>query len=217
MRRLGPVSTLIEWDERIPELETLAAEAARAREILARVAREEECGWSEGARARRAAAAGSAQLITAPSGVEALSRGRCRRAARRARARRRGLRRRASGSAVYANAYFARLHDCLRGRLRRARARARARRVPRPREDLPDDATRRRARRCATPERTSPSISRRAPFAEIFARRCAYAADLARLEWAIARRVRRAGRARARARGARGDRARRLRGAALRR
>jgi len=41
-RRLGPVSTLIEWDDRIPELETLAAEAARAREILARVAREEE-------------------------------------------------------------------------------------------------------------------------------------------------------------------------------
>jgi hypothetical protein len=42
VRRLGRVSTLIEWDDRIPELETLVAEAARAREILARVAREEE-------------------------------------------------------------------------------------------------------------------------------------------------------------------------------
>jgi uncharacterized protein (UPF0276 family) len=41
LRRLGPVSTLIEWDAEIPELETLAAEAARAREILTRVAREE--------------------------------------------------------------------------------------------------------------------------------------------------------------------------------
>lgn len=41
LRRLGPVSTLIEWDDRIPELEVLAREAARAREILARVAREE--------------------------------------------------------------------------------------------------------------------------------------------------------------------------------
>jgi uncharacterized protein (UPF0276 family) len=42
VRRLGPVSTLIEWDDRIPELEVLCAEAARAREILARVASEEE-------------------------------------------------------------------------------------------------------------------------------------------------------------------------------
>jgi hypothetical protein len=49
LRRLGPVSTLIEWDDHIPELETLAAEAARAREILARVAREE--GWDGASRA----------------------------------------------------------------------------------------------------------------------------------------------------------------------
>jgi uncharacterized protein len=42
IRRFGPVSTLIEWDDRIPELETLAAEAARARSILARVEREEK-------------------------------------------------------------------------------------------------------------------------------------------------------------------------------
>jgi hypothetical protein len=53
VRRLGPVSTLIEWDDRIPELETLAAEAARARGILARVAREEDRNGSGGiARAR---------------------------------------------------------------------------------------------------------------------------------------------------------------------
>jgi hypothetical protein len=49
VRRLGPVSTLIEWDARIPELETLVAEAARAREILARVAREEEADGAGGA------------------------------------------------------------------------------------------------------------------------------------------------------------------------
>jgi len=52
VRRLGPVSTLIEWDDRIPELETLAAEAARAREVLLRVAREE--GWN-GARGKASA------------------------------------------------------------------------------------------------------------------------------------------------------------------
>ena len=34
IRRLGPVSTLIEWDDDIPPFERLAAEAARAREIL---------------------------------------------------------------------------------------------------------------------------------------------------------------------------------------
>jgi uncharacterized protein len=41
VRRLGPVTTLIEWDDQIPEFAVLAAEAARAREILARVAQEE--------------------------------------------------------------------------------------------------------------------------------------------------------------------------------
>ena len=41
IRRFGPVSTLIEWDDRIPELETRAAAAARARAVLARVAAEE--------------------------------------------------------------------------------------------------------------------------------------------------------------------------------
>jgi uncharacterized protein (UPF0276 family) len=50
LRRLGPVSTLIEWDDRMPELEILVAEAARAREILARVAREEEWDGASGGR-----------------------------------------------------------------------------------------------------------------------------------------------------------------------
>jgi hypothetical protein len=49
VRRLGPVSTLIEWDDRIPELETLVAEAARAREILESVARGEESHGANGA------------------------------------------------------------------------------------------------------------------------------------------------------------------------
>jgi len=51
IRRLGPVSTLIEWDDHIPELEGLAAEAARARGILARVAQEEEWHGASGATA----------------------------------------------------------------------------------------------------------------------------------------------------------------------
>jgi len=37
VQRIGPVSTLIEWDDRIPEFHALAAEAARARAIVARV------------------------------------------------------------------------------------------------------------------------------------------------------------------------------------
>ena len=45
--RLGPVSTLIEWDAQIPPWERVVAEAARAREILARV-------WPADARARAA-------------------------------------------------------------------------------------------------------------------------------------------------------------------
>jgi hypothetical protein len=49
VRRLGPVSTLIEWDDHIPALEAVAAEAARAREVLARVAREEEWDGASGA------------------------------------------------------------------------------------------------------------------------------------------------------------------------
>jgi hypothetical protein len=53
LRRLGPVTTLIEWDEKIPDLEVLAAEAGRAREILARV-REGKTHGADGERARRA-------------------------------------------------------------------------------------------------------------------------------------------------------------------
>ena len=41
LRRLGPVSTLIEWDDKIPPFAVLAAEAARARAILERVTRAE--------------------------------------------------------------------------------------------------------------------------------------------------------------------------------
>jgi uncharacterized protein len=58
-RRLGPVSTLIEWDDRIPELEVLVAEAARARQILARAARQ-EVGDGAGT-------AASARLAAAPA------------------------------------------------------------------------------------------------------------------------------------------------------
>jgi uncharacterized protein (UPF0276 family) len=37
--RTGPVSTLIEWDDKLPELDELVAEAARARRVL-----EARCG-----------------------------------------------------------------------------------------------------------------------------------------------------------------------------
>lgn len=40
IRRHGPVSTLVEWDDRIPPFAELAAEAARARAILTRVGSE---------------------------------------------------------------------------------------------------------------------------------------------------------------------------------
>lgn len=50
IHRFGPVSTLIEWDDHIPELTVLAAEAQRARDILARVAEEEIDGTSRVAR-----------------------------------------------------------------------------------------------------------------------------------------------------------------------
>ncbi|HKA15574.1 MAG TPA: putative DNA-binding domain-containing protein [Myxococcota bacterium] len=86
--------------------------------------------------------------------------------------------------AIYANAWFARLHDCLRddfGALARALG-------PDAFHDL-----------CKTYlmiyAPSQPSLQRMGahladhlaaePFAEIFARRCAWAADLARLEWAI--------------------------------
>ncbi|MBU0656832.1 MAG: DUF692 domain-containing protein [Gammaproteobacteria bacterium] len=37
IRRIGPVPTLIEWDNNVPQLETLLAEAAKASEVQARV------------------------------------------------------------------------------------------------------------------------------------------------------------------------------------
>jgi uncharacterized protein (UPF0276 family) len=46
LAKLGPVSTLIEWDDAIPPWERVVAEAARAREIVARV-----CGEHGRARA----------------------------------------------------------------------------------------------------------------------------------------------------------------------
>ena len=42
VQRIGLVSTLIEWDDRIPEFHELAAEAARARAVMVRVGGEEE-------------------------------------------------------------------------------------------------------------------------------------------------------------------------------
>ena len=86
---------------------------------------------------------------------------------------------------VYANAYFARLHDCLAddfGALLRALG-------PEAFHDLvktylmihpPENPSLRHAGAHLADHLATP------PFAEIFARRCAYAADLARLEWAIA-------------------------------
>lgn len=88
--------------------------------------------------------------------------------------------------AVYANAYFARLHDCLAEDFA-ATARALGPdafhdlvktylMVHPPSRPSLRDAGADLAQHLATP-----------PFAAIFARRCPYAADLARLEWAIAR------------------------------
>ena len=88
--------------------------------------------------------------------------------------------------AIYANAYFARLHDCLAEDFG-ATARALGAdgfhdlvktylMIHPPERPSLHHAGAHLAEHLATP-----------PFAEIFARRCAYAADLARLEWAIAR------------------------------
>jgi hypothetical protein len=86
---------------------------------------------------------------------------------------------------VYANAYFARLHDCLAEDFA-ATARALGADAF---HDLvktylmvhpPDRPSLRDAGRHLAEHLTTP------PFAQIFARRCAYAADLARLEWSIA-------------------------------
>ena len=47
LRHSGPVSTLIEWDDEIPDYDGLVAEAERARAIWARLAA--ELGWEEAA------------------------------------------------------------------------------------------------------------------------------------------------------------------------
>lgn len=57
LRRIGPVSTLIEWDDHIPDLSVLVAEAARARAILARVANEDETDGANTINGRGPAAA----------------------------------------------------------------------------------------------------------------------------------------------------------------
>lgn len=86
--------------------------------------------------------------------------------------------------AVYANAYFARIHDCLRedfGALARALG-------PAAFHDLVKTylmmhpPTRPSLRHAGAHLAAHLSTE---PFAEIFSRRCAYAADLARLEWAM--------------------------------
>jgi len=86
--------------------------------------------------------------------------------------------------AVYANAYFVRIHDCLRddfGALARAIG-------PDTFHDLvktylmaypPSQPSLRHAGKDLA------AFLETEPFAEIFGRRCAYAADLARLEWAM--------------------------------
>ena len=132
LRRLGPVSTLIEWDDRIPELETLAAEAARARAILARVAREEAVErWRRSARCS-AGSPGSSRRLKASAG----------RSPTRAKARRRALAALVRGGPrprARASASASTRTPTSRGSRRRCAAtsarspRARRRRVPRSR------------------------------------------------------------------------------------
>ena len=47
IRRLGPVSTLIEWDDQIPDFDQLEAEALRVRTVLERVRREKASGGDD--------------------------------------------------------------------------------------------------------------------------------------------------------------------------
>jgi uncharacterized protein (UPF0276 family) len=51
LARLGPVSTLIEWDDRIPDWDTLEAEALRARAVLERACAREGAEEEDGRRA----------------------------------------------------------------------------------------------------------------------------------------------------------------------
>jgi len=76
VRRFGAVSTLIEWDDRIPPFKTLEAHAARAREIIERVtAREDESRETLGGRAagepgspRTVGGRGTSRAVIAPDG-----------------------------------------------------------------------------------------------------------------------------------------------------
>jgi uncharacterized protein (UPF0276 family) len=72
LRRLGPVSTLVEWDDRLPSYDALEAEAGRVREVLERVTSRETSGERDGDRGGpRSAAArgGSAAALAAPRGA----------------------------------------------------------------------------------------------------------------------------------------------------
>lgn len=67
LRRLGPVSTLVEWDDRLPSYEALEAEAARARAVLERVTAPKEERGRDGSGGDRAAPRGGAAAALAAS------------------------------------------------------------------------------------------------------------------------------------------------------
>jgi uncharacterized protein len=82
LRRLGPVATLVEWDDRLPSYEALEAEAGRVRAVLERVRAEQEGrgrggdGGEEESRGRdgdgggrTAARRGAAAALAAPRGA----------------------------------------------------------------------------------------------------------------------------------------------------
>jgi uncharacterized protein len=56
IRRLGPVSTLVEWDDRLPDLDGLLAEAERVRAVLASALEEGKHGATDAPRSAAAAA-----------------------------------------------------------------------------------------------------------------------------------------------------------------
>jgi uncharacterized protein (UPF0276 family) len=60
LRRIGPVSTLIEWDERIPEFEELVMEVERARAVAAQALAGDEERDTNARRSRAARDAGTA-------------------------------------------------------------------------------------------------------------------------------------------------------------
>jgi hypothetical protein len=70
LRRLGPVSTLVEWDDRLPSFGALEAEAARARRALAR-ATDVAAGGAARRGARDAATEIAAQVMAGGAGGDA--------------------------------------------------------------------------------------------------------------------------------------------------